>query len=213
MNSLKREEDATLGKRTPHTIRNSRGLFLQSVSVTDMETPKPTELDENSSVATPVGRYIKSLLAERPVWTLQAVQERASGDKFDYGSVFALKKALCEQTYLFKNGPWKFTYVRFGYDPRRDKGALFYQTFNIGIMNSNFLKTAEDNPSLIDLKQRNFHKIQICDVEDPSIKEMISFIYDQLKKEHHKLSSKRYGWMDKKQYFFISKRIKNVLKN
>lgn len=28
--------------------------------------------------------------------------------------------------YIFKNGPWKHSYVKFGYDPRLDRESLDY---------------------------------------------------------------------------------------
>ena len=159
------------------------------------------------------------MFKERPVWTLNAIQNRLESAKVEYGSSFSLKKTLSDFTYLFKNGPWKFTYVRFGYDPRKDKKSLFYQTFNLGIKNSNFLNSDENGnnnnskSNNVDLKQRLFHKVQVCDVEDFNIKEMLNYIEEKNNREYHKLFNKKYGWMEKKQYLFISKRLKTLIKN
>ena len=82
---------------------------------------------------------LKSIFELRPVWLKHRLAAELAGRGVKYNSEFALKKALAVITYLWKNGPWKFTYVRFGYDPRLHKDSLVYQTFNVGIWNRNFL--------------------------------------------------------------------------
>lgn len=82
---------------------------------------------------------LKLLLAQKPVWIKTSIEVEFANKGIKYSSDFALKKALATLTYLFKNGPWKFTYIKFGYDPRKDKKSFIYQTFNVGIGNRNFL--------------------------------------------------------------------------
>lgn len=35
-------------------------------------------------------------------------------------------RALAMISYNFKDGPWKHAYVKFGYDPRKEKDAVGY---------------------------------------------------------------------------------------
>lgn len=87
---------------------------------------------------------LSALFARRPVWLKQGIERELALLKVGYSSDFTLKKALAASSYLFRNGPWKFTYVRFGYDPRLNKEALEYQTFNVGYGNKNFMNQRRD---------------------------------------------------------------------
>lgn len=51
--------------------------------------------------------------------------------------------------YLYKRGPWKHCYVKFGYDPRIDPKAAMYQTFEIGTGESNGAKRYANPKSLL----------------------------------------------------------------
>ena len=83
--------------------------------------------------------HIKSLFQTRPVWLKSNLEAELAHRDIKYPSDFSLKKALAATSYLIKNGPWKFTYARFGYDPRKFKEAIEYQSFNVGIRNRNFM--------------------------------------------------------------------------
>lgn len=86
--------------------------------------------------------FPKTLYEKQPLWTIQALQEKLKTNpdaSLRQMSSFSLKKALSKMCYLFKNGPFKFTYVHHSYDPRTDLESIKYQTFNIGVKNSNFL--------------------------------------------------------------------------
>lgn len=83
--------------------------------------------------------HIKSLFLIRPVWLKSNLEAELAHRDVKYPSDFSLKKALAATSYLIKNGPWKFTYARFGYDPRKSKEAVEYQSFNVGIRNRNFM--------------------------------------------------------------------------
>ncbi len=89
---------------------------------------------------------LKVLFEQRPVWLKHSLAAELVSRGVKYNSDFALKKALACTSYLFKNGPWKFTYVRFGYDPRFDREkSMIWQTFNVGIGNKNFLGDNRQN--------------------------------------------------------------------
>ena len=44
-----------------------------------------------------------------------------------------LKNALKYIAYTFKDGPWKHTFCKFGYNPQEDKNSVIYQIFFIKI--------------------------------------------------------------------------------
>lgn len=88
--------------------------------------------------------HIRELLIKKPVWLKTSIEFELGVKGVRYSSDFSLKKALATLTYLFKNGPWKFTYIRFGYDPRKNKQSFSYQTFNVGVGNRNFLADTKD---------------------------------------------------------------------
>ena len=88
---------------------------------------------------------LKTIFEVRPVWLKHRLIAELSDRGVKFNSEFSLKKALAAISYLWKNGPWKFTYVRFGYDPRLHRESLVYQTFNVGIWNRNFL--ADQRPA------------------------------------------------------------------
>ena len=83
--------------------------------------------------------HIKSLFQLRPVWLKSSLEAELALRDVKYPSDFSLKKALAATSYLIKNGPWKFTYARFGFDPRKSKDAIEFQSFNVGIRNRHFM--------------------------------------------------------------------------
>ena len=44
-----------------------------------------------------------------------------------------LPRILSAMAYNYKNGPWKFGHVKYGYDPTRDSEAAKYQTIDIAV--------------------------------------------------------------------------------
>ena len=82
---------------------------------------------------------LKSIFDIRPIWLKSNIEVELASRGIKYPSDFSLKKALATVSYLIRNGPWKFTYAKFGYDPRKHKEAIEFQSFNIGIRNKNFM--------------------------------------------------------------------------
>lgn len=100
-------------------------------------------------------KFIQTLFQQQPLWTIHNLQEnlKSSPDRnIRQVSQFALKKALSQLTFLFKNGPFKFAYSYFKYDPRLDYKSIKYQTFNIGVKNINFMNDRNRN-------RRKFYKV------------------------------------------------------
>lgn len=67
---------------------------------------------------------IKQIFEERPIWSKTALL---------YVTKFTneqLKVLIPSVAYYFNNGPWRITWVRLGYDPRKDPEARKYQTLD-----------------------------------------------------------------------------------
>lgn len=65
--------------------------------------------------------HLKNLFEQRPCWTRMALEYETN-----YG-FFALKYMLPCVAYFALNGPWRSCWIRYGYDPRKNKSAYFYQ--------------------------------------------------------------------------------------
>lgn len=67
---------------------------------------------------------MRKIFEERPIWSKNAITylTRFSTDR--------LKILLPSVAYYFVNGPWKITWVKLGYDPRKDIAARKYQTLD-----------------------------------------------------------------------------------
>lgn len=156
---------------------------------------------------------VQGLFQQKPVWLKQSLEWELTQKGISYPSDFTLKKVLACVSYLFKNGPWKFTYVKLGYDPRKNKESLIYQAFNVGIGNRNFLVGPDAAGSKTDFKRRNYENVQLCEVTEPNILRVVA----QLKKEnegnHHQQCDERLGWVgDKRIYSYIVKRLKDRMR-
>ncbi|CAG8510837.1 483_t:CDS:10 [Ambispora gerdemannii] len=65
------------------------------------------------------------LFENRPIWTKLALQSNLTVDKK------MIKKLLPLYAYWMVNGPWRDCWIRYGYDPRKDKDARFLQLLDI----------------------------------------------------------------------------------
>ncbi|GAA5908188.1 TFIIIC subunit 5 family protein [Sporobolomyces salmoneus] len=70
---------------------------------------------------------VRELLEERPVWTRLALVNQLNKDQVKY--VTNNKSVWPMIGYTFSDGPFRDLIVRFGYDPRKDPQARFYQHF------------------------------------------------------------------------------------
>ncbi|CAG8544001.1 680_t:CDS:10, partial [Ambispora leptoticha] len=68
---------------------------------------------------------VKKLFESRPIWTKLALQSNLIVDKK------MIKKLLPLYAYWMVNGPWRDCWIRYGYDPRKDKNARFLQLLDI----------------------------------------------------------------------------------
>ena len=156
---------------------------------------------------------VQGLFQKKPVWLKQSIEWELVQQGITYPSDFTLKKVLACVSYLFRNGPWKFTYVKLGYDPRRQKDSLVYQAFNVGIGNRNFLVGQDGPGSKTDFKRRNYENVQLCEVTEPNVARLVAHLKKENDGNHHQQCDERLGWVsDKKYYSYIVKRLKDHMR-
>ncbi|GJJ07427.1 hypothetical protein Clacol_001629 [Clathrus columnatus] len=185
-----------------------KGWSVVSVSINDTEVPsKPLQQVEDMRDSANQRLYNQLrkvspdrafvLFEERPVWTKLALLNQFS--EVDAREINNTKYIIPLVCYVFIDGPWRDTLVRFSYDPRRDNVSRFYQRIYFRNVNnpmtrpsvavraeSRFDESLQDNHSSPDSETASF---QLCDIVDPLLKDMIaspsavSNTYDD-----------RYGW-------------------
>ncbi|KAI9207693.1 RNA polymerase III transcription factor IIIC subunit-domain-containing protein [Polychytrium aggregatum] len=89
--------------------------------------PPPIDL---SSFPKGIVEALRTLFSERPVMTRQAFLNGLS-PMFRSLSVAVINKLVCQVAFLCLNGPWQHCWIRYGYDPRKDPQARFYQTIDV----------------------------------------------------------------------------------
>jgi RNA polymerase III transcription factor (TF)IIIC subunit HTH domain len=240
---LKEEQTAMLGKRDPLNQTDSghwdgvagelggnkpeaKKISLISLKITDKIVPTIDEQTQRLAVLRSLKtnakddedteqllQVVQSLFKQKPVWLKQSIEWELSQRGITYPSDFTLKKILACVSYLFKNGPWKFTYVRLGYDPRKHKESLVYQAFNVGIGNRNFLMGQDSGGVNTDFKRRNYENVQLCEVNESNILRLVAHLKKENEGNHHQQCDERLGWVsDKKYYSYIVKRLKEHMR-
>ena len=68
------------------------------------------------------------MFEEKPVWSRTALAAHLPSVK-----LHVISAALPVVAYYFVSGPWRSTWVRFGYDPRTDPRAKIYQTLDVRV--------------------------------------------------------------------------------
>lgn len=70
---------------------------------------------------------IKKHFDEKPVWNKVALEVES---KVSLGT---LKYALPCVAYFATNGPWRASWIKFGYDPRKHQSSFIYQTVDFRV--------------------------------------------------------------------------------
>lgn len=94
---------------------------------------------------------VEQLFKERPIWSRLALtyESKITRDQ--------LKYILPTLAYYYSNGPWRITWVRFGYDPRKNFESRYYQTFDYRLRNIIGVK------EMVELKRSTFkNKPNLC---------------------------------------------------
>ncbi|THV03289.1 hypothetical protein K435DRAFT_715662, partial [Dendrothele bispora CBS 962.96] len=162
------------------------------------DTPPPNLEGIREQVDDNIVKKLEELFTERPVWTRMSLFNQVSAAVAR--EIHNSKVILPLVCYNFQDGPWRDTLVRFGYDPRKDPEARFYQRLYFRNashpMNRPSVVTRRQeraaantaSNSLLDVDQderRTSHifdgqtltketaAFQLCDIVDPMLKDMI----------------------------------------
>ncbi|CRG95902.1 conserved Plasmodium protein, unknown function [Plasmodium gallinaceum] len=68
---------------------------------------------------------VKLLFDIRPIWSKEVLLEH-----LDNISTYCLKSCFSKICFYFVDGPWRRTYCKYGYDPRKDSTSYIYQTID-----------------------------------------------------------------------------------
>lgn len=122
--------DEKTGEEKKRLINKARWKGYGPTSVSFAEKGVPTKPPSNveevrNQYDQTLVRRLEELFQTRPVWTRAALLNQftaAQAREIHNSKVF-----LPLTCYVFGDGPWRDTMVRFGYDPRQDPQARFYQ--------------------------------------------------------------------------------------
>ena len=127
------------------------------------ETPSSSLMDEEESGMEHVMKCLTHLFEEKPVWQRSALERRLAADDNIKISSWKLGKLIRRVAYYFLDGPWRSTYVRFGYDPRKNPEARRWQVLD-------FRQPSVGGP----FAERGRSQLyQLSELDDPIIKTLI----------------------------------------
>ncbi|KAH8830172.1 RNA polymerase III transcription factor IIIC subunit-domain-containing protein [Flagelloscypha sp. PMI_526] len=191
--------DEQTGEEKKRLVNKMRfkGYSAASISFLDVTIPTgppPSIETERSKVNQDLLSRLQELLEERPAWTRQALLAQFEGKQAR--EISYSKPLLPLVSWVFHDGPWRDTLIRFGYDPRTDPKARFYQRLYFRNINANSTvrkqptsaqrtKLWDDDPAR-DSERRKGHifdgvtaykdtaAFQLCDLTDPLLKELVT---------------------------------------
>ena len=134
----------------------------------------------SSQLGTTLEAQLVSLFNERPIWMRAALDHRLS-QSYTGQLGWRLSAALRNVAYLFFDGPWRKSYVRFGYDPRHGPESARFQVIDFrdpalrGSQPANYSAPGQVNDFrfLIPPVSRSA-LYQLCDIEDASVQKMLA---------------------------------------
>ncbi|KAG9047485.1 tau 95 subunit of transcription factor TFIIIC [Tulasnella sp. UAMH 9824] len=151
-------------------------------------------------------RRVREQFEIRPIWARVALLNQFS--LTDRREIFHSKMIIPLVSYAFNDGPFRDMYIRFGYDPRKDVDARFYQrvTFRYTMPNYQRRRPVIENRNPADIPKPHMFEtshifdgktaqnevgpgFQLCDIHDPLLESLINDASD-LRTECHE----RDGW-------------------
>ncbi|KAF5369933.1 hypothetical protein D9758_001240 [Tetrapyrgos nigripes] len=193
--------DGETGEERKRLINRMRwkGYGPATIAFTDTtvpDKPPPNVEGVRDQVDVNIIQRLQELFEERPVWTRMSLFNQVSPAVAR--EIHNSKIILPLVCYNFQDGPWRDTLVRFGYDPRQDPNARFYQRLYFRNashpMNRPSVITRRqeraaantNNPLETDQDERRTSHVfdgqtltketaafQLCDIVDPMLKDMI----------------------------------------
>ncbi|KAG6886058.1 hypothetical protein C0993_004048 [Termitomyces sp. T159_Od127] len=122
--------DEETGEEKKRYINRMRwkGYGPASIMFSDAVVPdKPPQVVEEGRnlIDKAILKKLEDLFDQRPVWTrMSLLNQLAPNETREILNSKALLPLVC---YVFQDGPWRDTLVRFCFDPRKDRSARFYQ--------------------------------------------------------------------------------------
>lgn len=163
--------------------------------------------------------HVKEAFLEKPIWLKSSLLEYLSKKDVKVINPFSLTKVLSYISYLFRNGPWKFTYVSFEYDPRTAPESVKYQVFAVGVNNKGYMEkknehhqSAPNEKSEIDCRSRNYDRVQLCEIQNNQINDLMKDTINKNRNSYHIVCSKKFGWLDKNCHLFVVKMLRDDMK-
>ncbi|KAG7445824.1 uncharacterized protein BT62DRAFT_135878 [Guyanagaster necrorhizus] len=225
--------DEETGEEKKRLINRMRwkGYGPATISFTDTAVPdKPPQNVEavRAQVDQRILKMLEAFFNDRPVWTRMSLfNQFAPGEAREIHNSKVLLPLVC---YVFQDGPWRDTLVRFTYDPRKHTEArlfqrLYFRNANHPIARPSVATRRQDRSATNtllehgvdkDLERRTSHifdgrtltketaAFQLCDIEDPMLKEMIEDASDL-----RETCDERDGWYST----HVFERIKAVLRH
>ncbi|KZP24581.1 hypothetical protein FIBSPDRAFT_1042044 [Athelia psychrophila] len=172
-------------------------------------------------------KRVEALFEERFVWTRASIFNQFTPlEARDIHNSKVLLPLVC---YVFQDGPWRDTLIRFGYDPRRDPGArvfqrLYFRNMSHPIERVSIITRREGHAAADtardggagDVDRKTAHifdgvrltqetaAFQLCDIHDPMLREMI-----KSEEDVREVCDEREGWYSTDAY----EQIKVVLRH
>ncbi|KAF8164959.1 RNA polymerase III transcription factor IIIC subunit-domain-containing protein [Crassisporium funariophilum] len=122
--------DEETGEERKRLINRMRwkGYGPASITFSDAHVPDeaPKAVQEGrSQINDSTLKKLEALFVDRPIWTRMSLFNQFSAAEARDILNSKLLLPLC--CYVFQDGPWRDTLVRFSYDPRQDSNSRFYQ--------------------------------------------------------------------------------------
>ncbi|CAA7260151.1 unnamed protein product [Cyclocybe aegerita] len=189
--------DEETGEERKRIINKMRwkGYGPASIMFDDPRVPdKPPQAVEEGrgQIDQALLKKLESLFQQRPVWTRMSLFNQCS--TAENREILNSKLLLPLCCYVFQDGPWRDTLVRFSYDPRKDPDSRFYQRLyfrnaNHPISRPSVTTRRHDRYGELrldrDAERKTSHifdgttltketaAFQLCDIVDPMLKSMI----------------------------------------
>ncbi|KAJ7431284.1 RNA polymerase III transcription factor IIIC subunit-domain-containing protein [Mycena galericulata] len=134
------EETGEEKKRLINKMR-WKGYGPLSISFSERQVPdKPAQnvQEARNTINDVLYNKLLQVFTERPIWTRGALYNHLSA--LEARDVINSKPLLASVCYVFYDGPWRDTLIRFSYDPRKHPSARFYQRLYFRNANHPILK-------------------------------------------------------------------------
>ncbi|KAJ7095191.1 RNA polymerase III transcription factor IIIC subunit-domain-containing protein [Mycena belliarum] len=134
------EETGEEKKRLINKMR-WKGYGPLSISFSERQVPdKPAQnvQDARNQISDVLYEKLIEVFSKRPIWTRGSLFSQLTA--LEARDVLNSKPLLASVCYVFHDGPWRDTLIRFSYDPRKDPGARFYQRLYFRNANHPILK-------------------------------------------------------------------------